>query len=94
MMDELRPCPFCEIGVFEYDNDTGFNDESYYEYYECNNCGARVSTKELASARPIEDKLRARIKELEDELKEEKDRFKYRPSLTPLSDPLDKITLS
>jgi len=69
MMD-AKPCPFCEIGTFEYDNDTGLNDECYYEYWECNNCGARVETEELANSRPIEDKLNARIKELELQLED------------------------
>jgi ribosomal protein L37AE/L43A len=82
-MDELKPCPFCGSDDVKQYMDTSIH---------CRQCGAEGGYS--WNYRPIEDKLNARIKELEAELKAEKDRFKYRPSLTPLSDPLNNITLS
>jgi hypothetical protein len=63
-MTELKRCPFC-AGEFEYENDTGWNDEYFIEWYECRDCGTKVRTEELVNTRPIEDELNARIKELE-----------------------------
>ena len=40
MTEELKPCPFCG-GKAEYDNDTGPLDEGFWEWYQCQNCGAK-----------------------------------------------------
>ncbi len=44
-MDELKPCPFCG-GKAQLENDTGWNDEGYWEWIECCSCGACADNKE------------------------------------------------
>lgn len=39
-MTDLKPCPFCG-GRAEWQTDTGPMDEGYWEYIECQNCGAK-----------------------------------------------------
>lgn len=42
--DELKACPFCGCTVIEYSNDTGPNDEGFWEWYECTKCGAKCDS--------------------------------------------------
>lgn len=40
-MADLLPCPFCG-GKAEYENDTGSDDEGFWEWYQCERCGAKA----------------------------------------------------
>jgi hypothetical protein len=57
MMDELKPCPFCNNIPMTTPNHTIL----------CETCNREI-LPEIWNTRPIEDKLNVRIKELEAEL--------------------------
>ena len=80
MSDELKPCPFCggtklvSYPVWE---------DRFRHVVDCQGCGTRVKSA-LWNTRPIEDQLRARIKELEEAMPEpEALRFMAGPIETP-----------
>ena len=56
-MDELKPCPFCGGGI-----------EEVREAWWCNHCRISIAIGGMVewNTRPIEEALRARIKELEE----------------------------
>jgi DNA repair exonuclease SbcCD ATPase subunit len=62
MSEELRPCPFCEI-----------NDWQYHAHFsgatirQCGGCGTIID-ESIINTRPIEDELRKRIAELEEQV--------------------------
>lgn len=65
-VDELKPCPFCGGTEFDSDNDTGSNDESYFEWWYCVKCGHKFYDRALWNSRPIEDALRKENIELKE----------------------------
>lgn len=45
-MADLLPCPFCGGENVAYDNDTGPNDDSFWSWIGCNDCGAKADDAE------------------------------------------------
>lgn len=51
MSAEYKPCPFCGSDKIEYNNDVGPNDESFWEWIECTECGAKCPDAETWNRR-------------------------------------------
>lgn len=71
MSEELKACPFCKSHYSGY-----VVERSGLEFYQCQNCDARVNSFDDWNHRPIEDALQSeitrltqRVQELEAQLK-------------------------
>lgn len=51
MPAEYKKCPFCGSDKIEYGNDVGPNDEGFWEWIECTNCGAKCPDAETWNRR-------------------------------------------
>ena len=62
--DDLRPCPFCGgEAVIERGEISSGSTITFGDLAVCDACGAAAESSEKWNTRPIEDELRARLKD-------------------------------